>query len=268
MSQADQIPAIRLRAIQVTGPDAIAFMQSQLTVDVESISESRLYPAAWCSPDGRVDAAMLISVKDGSVDLVLPEALVATTMKRARMFSIGRKIVLDENLDVRPGGPKVIGEQRELPLALDPDRSLLLGAGNTAVENGSKPLSDQWLRADIQCRMPWILPETARRYLPQMLGMESLGGLSYRKGCFPGQEVIARVHYRGRVARRIARFRLRAASPPAPGREFEHAGKPAQVLYSVPESGEPGALTGLAVVAAEAEDNAKIHIGSAAGQLF
>ena len=116
--------------------------------------------------------------------------------------------------------------------------------------------------------MPWILPETARAHLPQMLGLEALGGLSYRKGCFPGQEVIARVHYRGRVTRRTSRFRLAADSPPVPGTEFQLAGKSAQVLYAIADPAEPGGVLGLAVVASEAEVDAKIDVGSSTGTLF
>lgn len=266
MSQLDHIPAIRLRAIKVTGPDAIAFMQSQLTIDVEAIADSRLYPAAWCSPDGRADAVLLIAVDGEQVCLVLPEALAAPTLKRARMFSIGRKVTLDQDVAVCPAGAS---ESRQaLVLALDPARSLLPGEPDDGAGNGAGGLPDEWLLADIESAMPWILPETARAYLPQMLGLEALGGLSYKKGCFPGQEVIARVHYRGRVTRRTARFRLAVENPPAPGVEFELAGKPAQVLYSIAEPGVPGSVIGLAVVASEAEHGARISVESAIGTLF
>lgn len=267
MSQVDHISAIRLRAIPVTGPDALAFMQSQLTIDIESLEESRLYPTAWCNPDGRVDSVMLISVSNGAADLVLPEPLVAPIIKRVRMFSIGRKVTLGDDVVVTPAGPAHSGELRPLALATDPDRCLLLGALDDT-EHGSESLPDQWIRDDIDSRLPWLLPETARRYLPQMLGLEALGGLSYRKGCFPGQEIIARVHYRGRVTLRTSRFRLSAESPPAPGEEFEVGGTRAQVLYAVAEPDHAKAVTGLAVVAAETGDEAEIRLGSATGTLF
>lgn len=268
MSQLDHIPSIRLRAIEVTGPDAIAFMQSQLTIDVEAIADSRLHPTAWCSPDGRADAVLLIGVHPAGVWLVLPEALVAPTLKRARMFSIGRKITLEPDIAAFPALGAAEQEGRALPLGLDPGRSLLLGEPGDATETDQDVLPDEWLQADIECGMPWILPESAGIHLPQMLGLEALGGLSYKKGCFPGQEVIARVHYRGRVTRRTARFRLAADTPPAPGSAFELAGKPAQVLYAVVEAGKAGSSIGLAVVAAEAERDAKIDVASSSGMLL
>ncbi|HKL51369.1 MAG TPA: hypothetical protein VJ908_09390 [Wenzhouxiangellaceae bacterium] len=268
MSQLDHIPSIRLRAIEVTGPDAIAFMQSQLTIDVEAIADSRLYPTAWCSPDGRADTVLLIGIHSESVWLVLPESSVAPTLRRARMFSIGRKVALQPDVTASPAlGPKA-RDRHALQLALDPDRSLLLGEPEDPTWIDLEVLPDQWLQADIECAMPWILPETAGAYLPQMLGLEALGGLSYKKGCFPGQEVIARVHYRGRVTRRTARFRLAADMPPEPGLSFELAGKPAQVLYAVAETGKTGSVIGLAVVAAEAESGAKIDAGSLTGALL
>lgn len=268
MSQPDQIPAIRLRAIQVSGPDAIAFMQSQLTLDVAGINDSQLHPTAWCSPNGRADVVLLIGVTDDTVNLVMPEPLVAPTLKRARMFSIGREVLLNDDIAVFPADPESTGGQCGLPLAYDSGRSLRV----EAVEGGSGALSDtlspEWLSADIECGMPWTMPETASAYLPQMLGLEALGGLSYKKGCFPGQEVIARVHYRGRVKRRTAKFRLAASAPPPPGQAFSVADKPAQVLYAVTEPGTAGSVIGLAVVAAETEDNASISIGTAAGALL
>jgi folate-binding protein YgfZ len=268
MSQLDHIPLFRLRAIAVTGPDAISFMQSQLTIDVAAIADSRLHPTAWCSPDGRADSVLLIGVDGDRTWLVLPEALVASTLKRARMFSIGRKVALEQDVAAYPAVAPASQGQRAFKLALDSDRSLQLGEPGDGAANEADGLPDDWLQADIECTMPWILPETTRAYLPQMLGLEALGGVSYNKGCFPGQEVIARVHYRGRVTRRTVRFRLAADSPPPPGREFELGGKPAQVLYAVNETEKPGHVIGLAVVAAEAEDGAKIDVGSSSGVLF
>lgn len=268
MSEPDHIVPFCLRAIEVTGPDAVAFMQSQLTADIEAVADSRLHPAAWCRPDGRVDAMLLIAVQDDTVWLVLPETLVAPTLKRARMFSIGRKVALETDVPAYPTAADSAADRRALTLALDPNRSLQPGDPDRSETGETTGLADEWLQADIESGMPWILPETAGAYLPQMLGLESLGGLSYKKGCFPGQEVIARVHYRGRVTRRTSRFRLAADSPPTPGTQLELADEHAQVLYAVAEHAVPGSVIGLAVVPAGAEEGAEIHFGSASGALF
>jgi len=269
MSQPEYIPTISLTTIAISGPDAAAFMQSQLTLDIEQIEQGRLYPAAWCSPDGRADIVLLVAVEDGQVTLVLPAALVETARKRAGMYSIGRRVETAKlSEQVRPA-PSDLRPGRTLALSFEPGRSLVIASpersGNAA--DAAAPLPVEWLGADIACGMPWILPETAGMFLPQMLGLDALGGLSYRKGCFPGQEVIARVHYRGRVTRRLSRFRLQSDGPPAPGTEFEIAGKPACVLYAVADAGRHGESQGLAVVPAHAGDDAEIQIAGAAGTL-
>lgn len=266
MSQLEQFPSFRLRAIPVTGPDAVAFMQAQLTADLDGMDEDLLYPAAWCSPDGRVDSLLLVARETDRVTLVLPETLVPQTVKRARMYSIGRKVKIEDDAAVRPVGHSARTSDRTLALAYDRTRFLQMSDTPDSAESQA-PLPTEWLRADIECGMPWILAETAGAFLPQMLGLEALGGLSYRKGCFPGQEVIARVHYRGRVTRRISRFRLEPGPPPEPGAEFDLAGKPARVLYAIAVGDSHEAVTGLAVVAAEAENNAEISIGSRNGKL-
>ncbi|MEX0915686.1 MAG: hypothetical protein WDZ60_07310, partial [Wenzhouxiangellaceae bacterium] len=83
MSQLEQFPGIRLRAIPITGPDAVVFMQAQLTVDIHNIADQRLHPTAWCSPDGRVDTVLLVALEAGRVTLVMPETMVEATLKRA-----------------------------------------------------------------------------------------------------------------------------------------------------------------------------------------
>lgn len=262
MSRHEHIPEIRLRAIPVTGPDAAAFMQAQLTADLDVMDEDLLHPAAWCSPDGRVDTVLLVARETDRVTLVLPEVMVPKTFKRARMYSIGRNVTIEDDVAVRPVSGPAPENGRALALAFDRARLLQV---DDAGPGG--PLPAEWLGADIESGMPWIVAENAGAFLPQMLGLEALGGLSYRKGCFPGQEVIARVHYRGRVTRRTSQFRLRTGAPPAPGTEFDLAGKPARVLYAIAVDGPHAATIGLAVVAAEAENNAEIRIGSSPGRL-
>jgi len=255
MSQVAHTRQLSLAAITISGSDAREFLQSQLTVDVETIREGQLQAAAWCSPNGRVDAVMLVSLDQLQSTLILPETLAETVFKRARMYSIGRQVDIAYGPEVRGCQPAAAGDDaRSLALALDQTRRLMIAPRETAntAENNAWPLPVDWLRADIECGMPWILPETSGMFLPQMIGLDALGGLSYKKGCFPGQEVIARVHYRGRVTRRLTRFRLQTDRPPSPGTTFELAGSQACVLYAVSSADAEGTSDGLAVVSADA----------------
>jgi folate-binding protein YgfZ len=238
-----------LSVLRVRGPDARTFLQSQLTSQIESIEEA-FVPTAWCNPKGRVQAIMLISGRDERFDLVLPAPIADTVLKRLGMFRIGRRVEIEAVGTAQPAAP---GDRGALPLALDTDRALRVS------DERCSPLPSNWLRRDIDCSLPWVLPPAQARFLPQMLGLDALGGLSYRKGCFPGQEVIARVHYRGRVTLRPARIDISERTA-RPGAEIRFSSGTGTVLYAVPESdrfGERDAIRGvrydaLAVVPSEA----------------
>ncbi len=253
MSSQTQDFRLALSAVHIHGPDARAFLQSQLTLDVESIAPGTLRPAAWCRPDGRVEAVMLVGdAADGSW-LVLPATLADAVADRLRMFSIGRSVEIDR----ATGGPVRADASSGLALTCDPERALTIDEAAATL-----PLPDSWLARDIDCGMPWILPETQATFLPQMLGLDALDGLSYAKGCFPGQEVIARVHYRGRVTRRTVRFEVDGNGPvPAPGSAFDDGD--GTVLYAV--AGTPP--RGLAVVPADAAAGAPVTVSGRTARL-
>lgn len=251
MSQSESRQSFALGAISITGRDAAAFVQSQLTLDADSLPEDLLRPCAWCRPDGRVEAVLLVAHRGGRWWLVVPEPIVQSVGKRLRMFSIGREIELDLDQAAHPSD-----DEDAIELEYDRDRAL-------RVEPGARrqALSAEWLRCDIDSAMPWLLHATQGEFLPQMLGLEALAGLSYSKGCYPGQEVIARVHYRGRVTRRTMRFHLDARRPPRPGAAADIDGERASVLYAV-SAQTGGPVAGLAVVPADTPPGAALTIGS------
>lgn len=217
--------AFSLSVLRVSGPDARIFLQSQLTSNVESTGDA-LQPTAWCNPKGRVEAVMLVAGRDESLDLLLPEPVAGGVLKRLGMFRIGRRVDLEAVGNAQPAAPEAPGAIR---LSFDPERALRISGDDRSM------LPSSWLREDIGHSLPWVLPPVQARFLPQMLGLDTLGGLSYRKGCFPGQEVIARVHYRGRVTQRTARVTV--DEPAArPGAEIRLAAGTGTILYAVPES--------------------------------
>lgn len=256
MSRPEPENDLALTAVSVSGRDAAAFLHSQLTLDIESLPEARLRPCAWCRPDGRADAVLLVGRRAGQWWLILPTDIAAPVAKRMRMFSIGRQVELDADRAA------VAGEGAgAMVLDHDADRALCMVQPDAA-----RPLPGDWVRRDIAHGMPWLFAATRGEFLPQMLGLEALGGLSYAKGCYPGQEVIARVHYRGRVTRRTARFRLRDARPPEPGATAEVDGDSGTVLYAAAGADDGGA-TGLLVVPAAAAAAGEVRIAGSAGAL-
>ncbi|AKS42182.1 CAF17-like 4Fe-4S cluster assembly/insertion protein YgfZ [Wenzhouxiangella marina] len=183
-----------LRGCRIEGKDAIAFCQSQLTGDVPAWPAERWQVTAWCSPKGRVRIIMVAARHENHVEIIIPEAQWSVLSEMQR-FTIGR--------DVRFGPAcQVSGCQdsnaQSGTLRQDPSRALRLE--DTEATAGSVPETDwltRWQRADLCLPLPWLDERSSDRFLPQALGLEENEGLSYRKGCYPGQEIVARVHYLG-----------------------------------------------------------------------
>ncbi len=234
-----------LGSVVIAGTDAEAFAQAQLTIDMARMEPGRWYPAAWCDPKGRALCVMFAARRDGFVELVVPASQTELVQARLPMFAIGRDV------ELAPGGP-VCGrfdhDRADAGLAFDPDRGLRLLRN---AEHATPDQLRQWQLADLHSRIPWLSPETSARHLPQALGLEALDGISYSKGCYPGQEVIARVHFLGKVKYRIATVKFENARPVAAGARLvdENDVNLGELLWGVSGDGES---TALAVVNAKA----------------
>lgn len=246
---------LELSAIRVSGPDALDFLQAQLTLDLRTLAPDRLQATAWCNANGRVAIVLMIAPTDAGHVLVVPGSMAAETERRIRLYRIGRKIEVETGLEIGHCAPEAAGA---MVLAHSPRRALRISADRSPCDGEADP--DSRLADDIRHGLPWIVAATSDRFLPQMLGLDELGGLSYRKGCYPGQEVIARVHFRGRVTRRTLRFRCPAPLSLEPGLEFGDEQQRATVLISVIlESGE---TLGLAVVPADVDQEHVSKLGT------
>lgn len=196
-----------LGSFSIEGPDALEYAQSQFTVGVETLSDEYWSPLAWCDPKGRVIAFMMALASEEGVDLVLPASQAEEVRERLQRFTIGRKAKVAEVGGVAGTFDRDAGTAA---LSFDPDRGMLSGT-----RAGSDPKAlRRWKRLDICRGLPWLEPASSEQHLPQWLGLEELGALAYDKGCYPGQEVIARLHYRGSVKYRLAGLALDAAASP------------------------------------------------------
>ncbi|RFF31511.1 YgfZ/GcvT domain-containing protein [Wenzhouxiangella sediminis] len=186
-----------LASFSIAGPDARSYAQSQFTADVDRLAGDAWSPLAWCDPKGRVLATMMARAGENRVDLVLPAVQCESIREGLGRFTIGRRVDLSESGPVS-GVFDGLGEAT--PLAFDPERGLL----NDVAAPGDAAALRNWRRLDLCQGLPWLEPESSARHLPQWLGLEELGAVAYDKGCYPGQEVIARLHYRGTVKYRLA----------------------------------------------------------------
>lgn len=265
-----RMPVAELAVIRVSGPDAAAFLQGQLTADVESIAPGRMGFAAHCSPKGRMLASFLVSARrDGGFDLLLSRDLVAGVAKRLRMFVLRSKVVIDPQPDgavpiavvAPPDSPLVrvpepmhsddAGEilrlqdvslsgqrlARELHLVSDRDWHARWQALTAA-----HAVPGDWFRStEIMAAEARIVSATGERFVPQMVNFELLGGVDFHKGCYTGQEVIARSQNLGRMKRRM--MAVVGASLPSPGQDLMLGDEPIGTVVSV-GPGEPAGHAG------------------------
>ncbi len=186
------------RGCRIEGRDAIEFCQSQFTADIPSIETGFWQQTVWCSPKGRVRMVIVAARHKDHVEIVVP-ACQASLLKTLAMFTIGRQVSFGPLEHVSgsttPDGSDVILKGRS--------RRALRLDGAKAADTPFAPWLASWHLEDLTLPLPWLNERTQDRFLPQALGMESNQGLSFTKGCYPGQEIVARVHYLGRAPERL-----------------------------------------------------------------
>jgi len=234
-------PLTRLATIMVSGADARAYLQGQLTADLDTLNSNRVQLACCNSPQGRVQAVFWMLERADGIALVLPASLVDSAVLRLRKYVLRAKAKIEAAKHLQVGVvarsalpadvtlPDV-GAHREvggvsyftLP---GTDDVLLLGAFSAPADAGRE---HRWHVSHVRAGLPQVYPETHEAFVAQMLNIDLLGGINFEKGCYTGQEIIARAHFRGTVKRRM--FLFHSASPaPAPGTRVlageQHAGE-------------------------------------------
>lgn len=219
-----------LGSISLRGKGAQAFAQSQFTSDVVSGAEDWFKTTAWCDSRGRAISVMLAKAREGAVDLVLPRDQVEPVLARLSLFAIGHEV----EIAPRPGVAGTFeGRSAAGALAHDPGRALSTESAEQAPADAATLYN--WQLADLCTGFPWLGPRTAARHLPQFLGLESFDGISYDKGCYPGQEIIARLHYLGRIKYQLRGVTFAGSSriPPAAPLNDGEGGRIGEVLYGM-----------------------------------
>jgi hypothetical protein len=206
--------------LDVSGKDATAFLHGQFCADLLSIPAGGGCLTAWCTAKGRVITTLFAYRLTEGWTLILPANLAARVAQRLRMFVLRADVVLHP----QAADAVLLGLDAEAAGSLGPEhRRLLLRhpAENAQVDRFFWPdavapqpcpfSALEWARHDVESGLPWVDAETSEKFLPQELNLEHWQGLSYTKGCYPGQEIVARLRYRGTVKRGL--FRLQAAKP-------------------------------------------------------
>ncbi len=231
--------------LAVTGDEAGAFLHGQLTNDVRALPEGAAQWTGWCSPKGRLLATFLLVRRADGYLLMLPAALAPAIAKRLAMFVLRAKVKIADvsgawvrlGLAGKTAGALVAREWGHVPdrmrsveksantcIALDAERFAILAAPDAApalwetlAAHAAPAGEDAWNWSLIAAGIPTVLPGTQEAFVPQMANFDLVGGVSFKKGCYPGQEIVARTHYRGILKRRMALAHLEGDRRPEPG---------------------------------------------------
>jgi len=248
--------------LQVTGEDARAFLHAQLTNDIENLAPGRAQYAGWCSAKGRLLATFLVVPSAAGYLLQLSRDLAPAVAKRLAMFILRAKVKLTDvteqwvqyglwgaaplaamGLSAPADDLETIGEKEAIAVRIDAERILVLASSSRMTSDVS---ADDWMLAEIRAGRPLVVQATQDQFVPQMVNLELAGGVDFKKGCYPGQEIVARAQYRGAVKRRMYRLR---GGPLLPGQD----------LYS---DSAPGEASGIVVNAAGGEALAVLPIAA------
>lgn len=238
----DPRPLPMLAVLRFGGCDATSFLQGQLTNDVQVLADGRTQLAACNTPQGRVVALLRLRQVGEAVHALLPAELADPLVVRLRRFVLRAKVDLAVATDLKVawlGATSATEPTEALTFDYAPGRRAVAataGAWRSALgcELEQLPAANaQWIAADIAAGLPQVFAATSEAFVPQMLNLDLLDGISFRKGCYTGQEIVARTQHLGRIKRRTFRYHLPSGPVPAPLAGLFCAGsKVAEVVMS------------------------------------
>jgi len=237
-----------LGLLEINGEDAVAFLQGQVTNDVKKLDGSVSQYAGYCNPKGRLLALFLAFAHADHLHLQMPISILEPMMKRLKMYVMRSKVEISDKsaniLCFGIAGPnaqsKLTTLFNKVPQAAQElitlvDATLLRLAGDTPryqvfthtenaeriwnalSSNCTKVGKSVWDYLEIQAGIPEIVPATQEAFVPQMVNLDSLDGINFKKGCYTGQEIVARTHYLGKVKRRTQLAHINTEEIPQAG---------------------------------------------------
>ena len=300
-----------LGVLDFTGPDCEAFLHAQLSCDVRSIGASSSSYGSYCTPKGRMLADFLLwrlsaaLSADGSAGfrMVLSRSIVATVQKRLRMYVLRLKVQVSDASDSAvllgvsgDAAARALGSVLpEVPQQTHDHELRRFGEGSTAISlpgrrfliavaaEGASELwtslaatlrpvgTPCWEWLDIRSGVPLVTAGTQEQFLPQMTNLELIGGVSFNKGCFPGQEVVARTQHLGKVKRRMFLAHVdQARTPPSPGDDIFSDDIPGQASGTVvnAQAAPGGGYDLLAVVHHSSRESSVVRLRSTDGPVL
>ena len=284
--------------IEASGDDVVDFLQGQLTNDIKLVTNGIGQLSAYCNPKGRILANFRIFQRQDHYFLRLRSDIAETTLKRLRMFVMRSKVELvnrsDELSRMGIAGldatKKLATLFKNLPentdeFSTENEITIIKLAGTLPryeVHGSFEKVQDLWkkLQADstpigenswnlltIRAGIPEIVSETVEAFVPQMVNLQAINSLSFTKGCYPGQEVVARMHYLGKLKRRLFICSAESETLPIPGESIMTSDENEQKVGQIVSSSwsKDKKVEFLAVLQIEKAENEELHIGSSTG---
>jgi tRNA-modifying protein YgfZ len=247
LSQSALADLSHLGVLDFIGEDSEAFLQGQFSCDVRSLQAGSTSYGGYCTPKGRLLADFLLWRVAGGFRMALSRGILAPVQKRLKMYVLRSKVQISDASEalvllgasgpaaadaLRASGIEPPQRSHELAhfgaddsvislagqryvLVVPPERAAVLW---TSLAARLRPVGTPcWEWLDIHNGVPLITARTQEQFVPQMVNLELIGGVSFSKGCYPGQEIVARTHYLGKVKRRMFLAHLEADAAPAPG---------------------------------------------------
>jgi folate-binding protein YgfZ len=254
-------------ALQISGADRLPFLQGQLTQDVERLRPAEALLAGWASPKGRLLCVVWLIDWQDSVWMILPNELADRVMKRLQMFVLRSAVTISKPADVSvyPVGsallpateiPNISLEKSDINYCFSNKLSAIISPKNisdmallissTPANSNAPADAASWRQRCIAAGIPQVYASTHEEFVPQMLNLDLLDAISFTKGCYVGQEIVARTQNLGRIKRRMYAFRADAQLHLQPGQAvYSGSETVGQIVDSVADGGK---TTMLAVI--------------------
>ena len=284
--------------IEASGDDVLEFLQGQLTNDIKLVTENIGQLSAYCNPKGRILANFRIFKRQQHYFLRMRSDISEATLKRLRMFVMRSKVeLIDRSNELSHVGIAGLNATKKLATLFN---KLPQNTDESSTENditiirltGTLPRyevhgtvekvkelweklqkdavtigENSWNLLTIRAAIPEIVSETVEAFVPQMVNLQAINSLSFTKGCYPGQEVVARMHYLGKLKRRLFIGSTKSDSLPTSGEPIMTSDESEQKVGQIVTASwsKDKNIEFLAVLQIEKAEKERLHIGSSTG---
>jgi len=282
--------------LAVIGNDASKFLQGQLTCNLNYLSDTRSSLGARCTQKGRMQSSFRIVLEPNGCLLAMARELVEPQLADLKKYAVFSKSKLTDDsanwvrfglhnaqatllslgLDLPADTDSVVRGEGLIAIRASADRAELWAPAAQA-ERLLQHLASQlpqadvnpWLLGQIRAGIGQVMPETREQFIPQMINLQAVGGVSFKKGCYTGQEIVARMQYLGKLKRRLYRLSLEGQhAAPAPGTPLFCASHTSSVGEVVIAAHAQNGIELLAVLTADAVEAGHIHVGNEQGPVL